>query len=227
VGILRSFVGPCLLLSCALAIGCEDDEGDLGGTGGTGGTSSGGTGGSTTGGGGSGGSDAATGGSGGASGSAGSAGNAGSAGVSGAAGGGGTAGATGACNYLTQLGSEVIATITAGQAPQPTGGPIVDGFYRLTAVKLYGGATGTNFLRTLKVDPGELKTVERDGTSTIDKTTTGTYSVNGSQITRELTCPAPASITFGFTTSTGKFTAYESQGGNKVVELSYDYDSPI
>lgn len=221
------------LLSCVSA--CEDDEPtDLDGSGGssagTGGTATGGNAGASTGGSG-GTAGTATGGSAGSAGSAtgGVAGSSGSAGASGAAGGGGVAGGTGACNYLSQLGTAITSTITAGQAPAASGGPLADGFYTLSSVKLYGGATGTTFWRTIKIDVGttEFKTVERDGTSTLDKTTTGTYTLSGTELTRSITCPGTGSAQFEYSAPSGKFIAYESQGGNKVVELTYDYDSAI
>jgi hypothetical protein len=216
------------LLSCVCA--CEDDEPtDLDGSGGTGtgGTATGGSGGATGGSGGTAG--AATGGGAGiaGSGSGGIAGSAGSAGASGAAGGGGVAGGTGACNYLSQLGVAITGAISAAQPPPATGGGLVDGFYKLTSVKLYGGATGTTFWRTIKIDTGttEFKTVERDGASTIDKTTTGTYTLGVHELTRSITCPTTGTAAFEYSAPSGKFIAYESQGGAKVVELTYDWDS--
>jgi hypothetical protein len=219
------------LLSCVS--GCEDDEPiDLEGTGGsgTGGAATGGSSGASTGGSG-GTAGTATGGSAGiaGSGSGGVAGSAGASGASGAAGGGGVAGGTSACNYLTQLGTAITGTISAAQPPPATGGVLVDGFYKLSSAKLYGGATGTTFWRTLKIEVGttELKTVERDGASTIDKTTTGTYTLSGHELTRSLTCPTTGSAAFDYSAPAGKFIAYESQGGTKVVELTYDYDGAI
>jgi hypothetical protein len=218
------------LLSC---VACEDDEPtDLDGSGGTGtgGAATGGSAGAATGGtGGSAGS--ATGGSAGVAGSntGGVAGSGGVAGASGAAGGGGVAGGTGACNYLNQLGDAITSSISAAQPPNATGGALVDGFYKLTSVKLYGGATGTTFWRTIKIDVAttEFKTVERDGTSTLDKTTAGTYTLSGTELTRSITCPGTGSASFEYSAPADKFIAYESQGGNKVVELSYDWDSPV
>jgi hypothetical protein len=217
---------------CALA--CEDDEPtDLDGSGGsgatgTGGAATGGSGGGATGGN----AGTASGGVAGAAGSAGSAGVAGtsgSAGASGAPGDGGGGDAPAACNYLTQVGTAITSTITAGQPPAATGGALTDGFYELTSVKLYGGATGTTFWRTIKIEVGAtaFKTVERDGTATLDTTTDGTYSLSGNQLTRNITCPGTSTTSFAYSAPTGKFIAYESQGGTKVVELTYDYDSAI
>ncbi len=227
----------CRLLGAFLCLGmlatsvaCQDDEAPIGDEGSGGGAATGGSGGS----GGAGGSSATGGtggGSAGVSGASGSSGSAGAAGGGGTSGGGGVAGAggsagaaSGACNYLTQLGASVNPIPSSLTTPQAQGGAIVEGFYHLVAVNLYGGATGTSFWRTVRLVGNELKTVEHDGSATMDTTTTGTYVVSGVTITRSITCPATASASFDYTSTPTSFTAYEDQGSGKVAELIFQYN---
>jgi hypothetical protein len=213
-----------MLATFCLLIGACSDRASTGAgsaTGGAGGaTSSGGAAGA----GGAGGAGAAAGSAGsagvGAGGGAGTAGGAGSAGDAGAAGGGGSGGG-GTCNYLSQLGLQVTAVVTATLPPQVQGGTIIDGFYELIGVKLYGGATGTQFWRTLRFVGNEMKSVERDGDAIADVSTTGTFTVSGTALTRTDNCPGPATYTYGFTATSSSFIAHEHQGGSKIAELVY------
>ncbi len=227
-----------LVVGC-LVFACDNTPDKLGGVGGSGGNSgaagsSGGSAGSSGGSAGSGGASGSAGsgggaGSGGASGSAGSSGSAGTSGAAGAdAGPDGSAGADGgsaACNYLTQIGVQVTAVPSGGGTPAPSGGTIAEGFYKLVGVNLYGGATGTTFWRSLRFVGNELKTVERDGGKPADVTSAGTYLAVGSEITRSITCPNVASAKLGFTAKPTSFTAYLDQGGGKIAEFVYQWDS--
>lgn len=228
-------MGLVLLWAAGVAVAsCSDESANSGGAGGTAGAA---------------GAAAAAGMDGGAA-AAGAAGTGGAAGGGGAAGtgGGGAAGTdagapdaagdapisdgagfdgNSACNYLVQLGKAVTA-VPSGGAPSPQGGIITDGFYELVGVNLYGGAKGTTFQRSLRFVGNELKTVERDGSTTVDLTTTGTYAVAGTTLTRAITCPATAGQVWGFTApaSGTTFIAYETQGATGVAELVYQWNSP-
>ena len=211
--------------------GGASNGGGSGGSGGSGASgAAGGSGGASgSGGGGSGGTS--SGGASGSDGSAGASGSDGSAGASGSDGGDGSAGSDGgdssisSCNYLTQLGLQVNGAVLGTSAPAPQGGTPTDGFYALVSANLYGGAIGTTFWRSLRFTGNELKTVEHDGSQAADSTTTGTYTLNGTQLTRNLTCPDNSSWSFGYTATSTTFTAYESQGGGKIVELVYQFKS--
>lgn len=231
----KLFATAGVLALLPLLAACTDDEMDDTGTGGSGGSGVGGSGGTGAG------SSGGAGGTG-AVGGGGSAGVAGGGGVAGAAGsgsvagdGGGAAGSAGTtsdagtegggsgCNYLVQLGVQVDASISAAQPPAALGGAITDGFYKLTGAKLYGGATGGKFWRTLRFVGSEMKTVERDGSATVDWTSAGTYVVNGTSLKRTDSCPGTAVHDMGFTATSASFVAYESQGGSALVELTYEY----
>jgi hypothetical protein len=134
----------------------------------------------------------------------------------------GTGGASGGCNYLTQLGAQVIAGVMQGAAPAAQGGVITEGFYKLVDVRLYGGAAGDKFWRTLRVDAGELKTVVRDGDSAWDETTAGKFDVSGAELVRTDSCPNSLAWRFGFTATNGSFILQESQGAGKVAEFVYE-----
>jgi hypothetical protein len=126
---------------------------------------------------------------------------------------------------LTQIGVQVTAVTSGAGPPSASGGSIVEGFYELVGVNLYGGATGTTFWRSLRFVGNELKTVERDGKSPSDVTSAGTYLAAGSEITRSITCPSSASAKLGFTAKPASFTAYVDQGGGKIAEFVYLWDS--
>ncbi len=120
----------------------------------------------------------------------------------------------------------MASTISAATVPVAQGGTPTGGFYALTGATLYGGATGSTFWRTLRFDGAELKTVERDGSATQDSTSTGSFVVAGTKLTRNLTCPGATTQEFEFTATSTHFTAYESQGSGKLVELVYEWKSP-
>jgi len=191
-------------LACGAA-GCHSSSHGVGGSGGSGGNSRGDASGDAAG-------SGAGGGGGGATGTDGGGDSRGSGGARGDAStnGSGGAGATDAagdvygagCNTLAPgLAVTLVCAPDGGTPPAPTGGTIVPGTYRLTAVTEYGGCTQAALAETVAITANTIETAldsSINGLSYLN----ATYVVSGTDFVETGTCPTTVMNTYQFGVST-------------------------
>jgi hypothetical protein len=120
-----------------------------------------------------------------------------------------------ACNAVTQAATEAMTSTIKSAAPTATGGMILPGTYYLTELNVYdpaGPASGpmpSGLTVTLVIAGNVMDSVQDlpDGTQTFSET----FSVNGTTLKRDLTCPKPGPDLAAKYTVTGTgITIYET-----------------
>jgi hypothetical protein len=107
-----------------------------------------------------------------------------------------------ACNTLVNDGPTVSLTVVLTAAPPANGGTVVDGTYVLSKATLYtNGVTVTPppnaFSAVLQMAGHTMQQV--GSINGAESRYTSTFTVSGSNVTTEDTCPAPKSTTYQFT----------------------------
>jgi hypothetical protein len=181
--------------------GCHSSSHGVVGTGGAGGNAHGDAAGDVLGGGGGGGAASV------ADGGADARGNGGASGGTTGAGGGGVTDAAGdiygaGCNTLTPgVAVTLVCAPDGGAPPAPTGGTIVPGTYRLTAITEYGGCTQAALAQTAVITANTIETAE-DSTITGLSYLTGTYVATGTDLVETSTCPTGQTNNYQFSVNT-------------------------
>lgn len=141
--------------------------------------------------------------------------------------GGGGDGGTKRCNTLVNGGPDVPIMNVATDPPAPTGGAIADGTYVVTAVQAYTGAggaagpTGATYKAGGKISGGTYENIQSDSGQPKDNATTGTFTLNGSAIDIEQSCPIPQTVAINkFSADSTSFTLFTS-GGSPVQSFTY------
>jgi hypothetical protein len=125
-------------------------------------------------------------------------------------------GGTGACNNLVNDAPTVSYTALASPAPTPAGGEISDGTYYLAAVTVFFGINGSKM--PVQSTAQMVMTIQGNTMQTVavvdgqEKAFTTTFSISGSTLTMNVTCPVPNISTHLFTARPTDLRIYETQG---------------
>jgi hypothetical protein len=127
----------------------------------------------------------------------------------------------GVCNTLVNSATFVDKTSVPAVLPQPAGGTIVEGTYKLTDLAIYnpsapGGLTGITVKTTLVLQNGGVEQVSVSSNSP-ESRLSGTYTPAGNQVTLFTTCPTGRGAqTLGFSAS-GNLLLFISTTVNEVA----------
>jgi hypothetical protein len=121
------------------------------------------------------------------------------------------------CNALA-LPTVVTKTANAAARPAFTGGPIVDGTYKVTSVVTYGTATpgGTTVQEVYRFAGNTVES----GVASSEMAEThfcGTFTTSANMITFNLTCPATRSITLQYTMAGSTYSFQHGSDQNEVA----------
>lgn len=106
------------------------------------------------------------------------------------------------CNTLTPgVAVPLVCAPDGGTPPAPTGGTIVPGTYRLTALTEYGGCTPTSLAQTVAITATTIQTAA-DSTITGLSYVSGTYVASGTGLVETTTCPTTATNNYQFSVDT-------------------------
>lgn len=88
-----------------------------------------------------------------------------------------------------------------GTPPAPTGGTIVPGTYRLTAITEYGGCTAASIAQTVAITATAIETAA-DSTINGPSYLSATYVVSGTELVETGTCPTTVMNTYQYSVNT-------------------------
>ena len=125
-----------------------------------------------------------------------------------------------ACNTLSLGGSSVPETAGPGSMGTGAGGTIVDGTYFLTTWYIYPPGSVDPFTRkqTLKIS-GTTVELLMVKDSDPELRASGTYTVSGSEIIINLTCPSQQQLTGEYTATATEFKMIEASSGSNEVHV--------
>ncbi len=138
---------------------------------------------------------------------------------------------SGTCEAMANAEAPITAIdMVASAAPPPTGGAIQDGTYRLSALTLYVGASGT-----AGAIPITLKGIARVQGSVVDNALEGTdgegqpisertretFTTTGPSVTYTMTCPAVKTRTGTYSASSTSMTLYLVNDTGQTVGYTY------
>lgn len=131
--------------------------------------------------------------------------------------------AGGACNSVVNGGGDVQAASVKSAAPTATGGTIADGTYFQTEFNLYDPGSpaeapaASGMISTLVIKGNSIESIIEfpDGSS---ETYSETFSVSGSKLMRNLTCPKTSQEPdAAYSVSGATFTIYETDAKSSLV----------
>jgi len=106
------------------------------------------------------------------------------------------------CNTLAPgLAVTLVCAPDGGAPPAPTGGTIVPGTYRLTALTEYGGCTPAALAQTVAITASTIETAA-DSTITGLSYVSGMYAASGTDLVETGTCPTTVMNTYQFSVDT-------------------------
>ncbi len=106
------------------------------------------------------------------------------------------------CNTLSPGAAvTLVCAPDGGTPPVPTGGTILPGTYRLTALTEYGGCTPAALAQTVAITATTMQTAA-DSTITGLSYVSGTYVASGTALVETTTCPTAATNNYQFSVDT-------------------------
>jgi hypothetical protein len=128
------------------------------------------------------------------------------------------------CSSLVDDAPTISYTVVAAAPPIPTGGPIADGTYDLSALTVYTGVGGStspiaSTAHVVLVISGN--TMQQVGAvDGVPRSYTTTFTVSATTITTTDTCPSPVTSRHQFSASPTDLRVYDP-GSGKMLEQTY------
>jgi hypothetical protein len=115
------------------------------------------------------------------------------------------------CNSLALLGPTITSTCANGVAPQPTGGPIIDGTYVLTAMTFYGGCQTVSFAETVVLSAETVQAVASLSAAGLTRANER-FTISGTNLLESHTCPNSDTATTPYSATPNTLLLFSSGG---------------
>ena len=123
------------------------------------------------------------------------------------------------CNAPVACGAFVTG-VNAISQPAAQGGSIIDGTYELTQLVNYNASGAGQPLRATKViSQGTIASTVVDQSGNLPTMSSGSYTVSGTTLTWNITCPSASTSTYAYTATGNQLILYQAVGASALATV--------